>query len=85
MEDQEYEVINLEDLKKKLSDDLKLVEAPSIVEKKMNKIVNLLSSCIMIPDGNGAATVRFMIDNENYREQLQDFLMAQTKKFLESE
>ena len=49
--------------------------------KRVSALVNLLNPLLVVPSQTGAPYIKFAIEDEMYRQQIQDWIMAETKRF----
>lgn len=57
-------------------------KADQIYHKKISYIVSLLTPLLVAPLPDGDIIIRYPIEDETYRLQLQDYIMTLTKKHL---
>jgi len=51
-------------------------------ENNVHKLLNILSAGVVFPIGDGAAEHKSLVTIPDYREQLQDMIMAETMKMI---
>lgn len=52
-------------------------------EKKLKTLVHIMSPLIAIPQPDGGVYTKYLIEDELYRHQIQDWIMALTKEHLD--
>jgi len=60
-------------------------EIPKVEQKyfrDISKVMNLLQACVVTPDGEGKASVTYLIQDESNRTELENYVMNLTRKNL---
>lgn len=51
-------------------------------EKKLKTLVHIMSPLVAVPQADGGVYTKYLIEDELYRHQIQDWIMAITKDHL---